>query len=183
MALSRERKEELVAQYTELLENANGFVVVTSSGLTVKQTQDLRTRIRDANGQYIRAKNTLFQIALQNAGWDVPEELVQGPISIAFSSDNFPGVAKAILDYLGDRSAAVEDKAQVTGGILADTLLKPERVEAISKLPSMDELRAEIAGLLVQPSTGLVSILNSATGQVVNVLQAYVNQSEADDAA
>ena len=183
MAISRARKEELVAQYTELLENSNGFIIVTSNGLTVHQTEALRAKVREANGTYVRAKNTLFRMALDNAGWDLPDDLIQGPVNVAFSVDNFPGVAKAVLDYIGDKETLVEDKAHVTGGIMAEEVLDAKKVEALSKLPSLDELRAEIAGLLVQPATGLVTVLDSATGQLVNVLQAYIKDREDGEAA
>lgn len=180
MAISRERKEELVAQYTDLLSNTNGFVIVQTRGLNVKQVQDLRKKVREAEGDYLTAKNTLFRIALENGGWTIPEELLQGPVSVAFGLTNFPGVAKAVLDFTKD----LEAKMKITGGVMTGEVLNPQKIETISKLPSLDELRSQLAGLLVQPATGLVSVLNAATGQIVNVLQAYVAENEKEgDAA
>lgn len=179
MAISRERKEELVAQYSDLLSNTNGFVIVQTKGLTVKQVQDLRAKIRAAEGDYVTTKNTLFRIALENGGWPVPHDLLHGPVSVAFGLSNFPGVAKAVLDFTKD----LEEKMKITGGVMTGEMLDARKVETISKLPSLDELRAQLAGLLVQPATGLVSVLNAATGQIVNVLHAYVQENEKEGAA
>ncbi|RMG80089.1 MAG: 50S ribosomal protein L10 [Chloroflexi bacterium] len=183
LAISRQRKEELVAQYTQFLENADGFVVVSTTGMTVPQVEALRAKIREAQGQYVRTKNTLFRIALQQAGWTVPEELLNGPTSVAFSEGNFPGVAKVILDFITDKANAVEDKAQVTGGVMGEEVLNSKQVETYSKLPTLDELRSQIAGLVVQPATGLVGVLNAATSQIVNVLHAYVQEKGDGEAA
>jgi len=179
LAISRARKEELVAQYSEILSQTDGFVVVQPKGLTVNQVQELRGKVREANGQYVVTKLTLFRKALKDTGWTVPEEQLNGPVAVAFGKGNFPGVAKAILDFTKD----YEDKLQVTGGVLTGDILNAGNVVAISKLPTLDELRGQLAGLIVQPATGLVSVLNSATAQVVNVLQAYVNENSAEDAA
>jgi large subunit ribosomal protein L10 len=81
-----------------------------------------------------------------------------------------PGVTKAVLDYLKDKDA---QKMSPKGGIMGREIFGADKVEAISNLPTLDELRAQIAGLIVSPATGLVSVLQSATSQIVNVLQAY----------
>lgn len=175
MAITKARKEELIAQYVELLERTNGFVVIQYGGLSVTGVDQLRAKVREAEGQYLVAKNTLFTRALQDQGWPVPDDLLKGPTAIAFGLENFPGVAKAVLDFTSDKDR--QEKVRIKGGVMPDTLLDPKKVEAISKLPSLDELRSQLAGLIVQPATGLVTVLNAATGQVVNVLQAYVHEN------
>jgi large subunit ribosomal protein L10 len=179
LAISRERKEDLVAQYTGLLEQTNGFVVIQYRGMTVKQTQDLRAKIREAEGQYMVTKNTLFTKALQSQGWPVPDNLLQGPTAVAFGLENLPGVAKAVLDFVKELDNP--EKATVTGGVMTGDILDPSRVETVSKLPTLDELRSQIAGLIVSPATGLVTVLSAATGQVVNVIQAYLDDNNSDD--
>jgi large subunit ribosomal protein L10 len=175
LAITRERKEELVAQYSDLLEQANGFIVVQYRGMTVPDVDALRAAVREAKGQYVVTKNTLFTIALQNKGWPVPDDLLKGPTAVAFGLEDFPAVAKNLLDFMKNREA---EKISVTGGVMTGEILDPKKVEAVSKLPSLDELRAQIAGLVVSPATGLVTVLNSATGQVVNVIQAYLQENE-----
>ena len=183
MAISRARKEEIVEQYSELLNSSNGFAVVRTQGLNVNQIDTLRVAIRDAGGQYVVAKNTLLRIALEKSGWAIPEELLEGPVAVAYGIDNFPGVAKAILKYIEDERA--EEKMKVTGGVMIEEVLNASAVESISKLPTLDELRAQLAGLVVAPQTGLVSVLYAGTAQVVNVVQAYLDDrgEDSDDAA
>lgn len=180
MAISRARKEELVAQYSDLLEKSNGFVIIQYGGLSVSQVNGLRKAVMDADGKYAVTKNTLFTKALQSNGWQVPDDLLKGPVAVAFGLENFPGVAKAVLNYTDDKEFA--GKFDVKGGVMGEDILNAQSVEAISKLPTLDELRAQLAGLVVAPAQGLVNVVYAATGQVVNVLQAYVDK-DSDDAA
>ena len=179
MALTRERKEELVAQYGEMLQNCGGLIFTEYRGLTVTNVDDLRAKLREVDGTYVITKNTLLKIALEQQGWPVPEALLLGPVAIAFSNGDFPGVAKALLDFGKD----FEEILVVKGGIMEGAVMDAAQVTVISKLPSLDELRAQLAGLLVQPATGLVSLLNAATGQLVNVLDAYVQENSGEEAA
>lgn len=176
MALTKARKDELVAQYVELLGQTSGFVVVRASGLSVKEVNGLRAAVRKANGKYLVAKNTLLAKALEQVGLPVPADLLTGPNGIAFGMDNFPGVAKAILEYSADATRV--EKMKVSGGQLSGTTLTGTQVDTISKLPSLDELRAQLIGLFVAPATGIVSVLQAANGGVVNVLHAYIEDRE-----
>ena len=179
LAITRERKEELVAQYSEILQQASGFIVTEYLGMTMCHLNDLRGKLRDAGGSYVITKNTLFNLALRENDWVVPEELLVGPVATAFADGNMPGVAKVLLDFRKDHEAHFVIK----GGVMLGNVLTPSEIETISKLPSLDELRAQLAGLLVQPATGLVSVLNAATGSMVNVLQAYVQENSEGEAA
>lgn len=179
MAITRERKEELVAQYVDLLERTNGFVIVNYKGMSVNQTEDLRNKIREADGTYAVTKNTLFTKALQQQGWPVPDDLLKGPTAIAFGLDNMPGVAKAVLDFTDELD--VKEKLAISGGVMTGEILSIDQVETISELPTLDEIRAQLAGLIVQPATGLVSIINAANGQIVNVIQALLDKEGEGD--
>jgi large subunit ribosomal protein L10 len=180
LAITRARKEELIAQYVDLLDKSNGFVIVQYGGMTVPQIDDLRTKVREAEGQYLVTKNTLFTRALQQQEWPVPDDLLNGPVAVAFGLENLPGVAKAVLDILD--KAPYQENLQILGGVMGTDILDPGRVESVSKLPTLDELRAQIAGLVVSPAQGIVNVLYSATGQVVNVLQAYIDDQGEDEA-
>lgn len=173
MAITRERKEELVAIYTEMLSHASGLIIIEYRGLSAAKLDELRAKLREVNGAYIVTKNTLFKIALRSAGWIVADDLLEGPVATAFADGNLPGVAKAVLAFQKDNP----ELFIVKGGLLTGRALTPAQVEMLAELPSLDELRAQIAGLLVQPATGLVSVLNSATSQIVNVLHAYVQEN------
>ena len=176
MPISRERKQELVSDYVDMLKECDGFIIVKTQGLSVSQIQGLRNTIREQNGQYIVAKNTLMRKALETADWIVPNDLLVGPIAIIFGRDNMPGVSKALLKHIEDQDFA--EKMQVTGGIMTGDLLDAQQVDAISKLPTLDELRSQLAGLVISPAQGVVNVLHQATGGVVNVLQAYLDKHE-----
>lgn len=174
MAITKERKDELVAQYVDLLEQSTGFVVIQYGGMSVPQIDKLRNAVREAEGYYAVTKNTLFAKALEQLEQDVPTELMQGPTAVAFGLSNFPGVAKAVLDYLKDDKARGE-KIKVLGGKMANEMVDAAGIETISKLPTLDELRAQLAGLVVSPAQGIVSVIQAANSQIVNVLQAYLD--------
>lgn len=176
MALTRERKNDLVAQYVDLLSKTRGFVVIQASGLSVKEIDGLRAAVRNANGKYVVAKNTLLSKALEEAGFAVPTDLLKGPNGIAFGFDNFPGVAKAVLDYAADATRV--EKMKIVGGQMGSNVLSDKQVDVISKLPSLDELRGQLIGLIVAPATGIVSVIQAANSSVVNVLQAYLDDRE-----
>ncbi len=182
MAITKERKGELVAQYSDLLSRTDGFIVTEYRGLSVAKLDELRNRLRDAaGGSYTVTKNTLFSIALQQSGWPVPEDLLLGPTAVAFGNGNLPAVAKAIQAYQKDNP----DVFVLKGGVLSGAVFGSKDIEAVSNLPTMDEVRAQLLGLLTQPAASLAGLLNSATSQVVNVLHAYVqkNSSEGTEAA
>ena len=178
MPVSRVRKQELVAQYIEMLNESDGFVAVTTQGLSVAQIQGLRSTLREQNGVYLVVKNTLLRKALEEANWVVPEDLLAGPIAIVFGRDNMPGVSKALLKHIEDQD--FEEKMRVTGGVMSGDILNAQQVDAVSKLPTIEELRAQLAGLMISPAQGLVNVLHQATGGLVNVLHAYVEKHEED---
>lgn len=174
MAITRERKEELVATYSDLLAKTDGFIVTEYRGLSVAKLDDLRDKLREASGAYTVTKNTLFSIALKETGWLVPSDLLLGPTAVAFGNGNLPGVAKVMQGFQKDNA----DVFVIKGGVLAGNVFGAKDLEAIASLPTLDELHAQLAGLIVQPAALLAGLLNSATSQVVNVLQAYVQENE-----
>ena len=174
MPVSKTRKSELVAEYVDILNECDGFVVVQTQGLNVSQIQGMRNALREQNGRYLVAKNTLMKQALATAEWTVPEHLLSGPTAFVFGRDNMPGVSKALLKHIADEEFA--EKMQVTGGMMNGEILDAQNVEAVSQLPTLDELRAQLAGIVVAPAQGIVNAIHQATGGVVNVLQAYLDK-------
>jgi len=175
LAITRERKEELVSLYGELLGQATGVVFADYKNVTVAQVAQMRSKLRDVQGTYVITKNTLFKIALQNAGWPVPDDLLAGPTGVVFGAANFPQVAKVALGFVKD----YENLFAIKGGIMTGSLLNAKQVETVSNLPSLDELRSQLAGLISQPAAGLVSVINAGVAAVPQVLQAYVAKNEA----
>jgi large subunit ribosomal protein L10 len=179
LAITRERKEELVKGYGDLLSQATGIVITEYKNISVAQVHSLRDKLREVEGAYVVIKNTLFEIALKEAGWPVPEELLAGQTAVIFGAANFPQVAKMSVSFLKD----FEGFFSIKGGIMAGAILSPAQVDAVSNLPSLDELRAQLAGLISQPAAGLVSVVNAVVAGVPQVLQAYVSKHESGDAA
>lgn len=183
MPISKERKDEIVARLVEIIQESDGFAIVQTQGMTVAQVQTLRNKLRNAGGRYVVSKNKLLGKALEQCGWVVPTELLKGPTGIAFGYRNFPGVARALLDYIKETNPEPE-KLRAVGGVMAGKeVFKADGLEAVSNLPTLDELRAQLIGLVVAPSQGLVNVINAATASVVNVLQAYLDDRNKEDAA
>jgi len=183
LPISRVRKEELVAQYVEILGNSNGFAIVNSQGMSVGKVEALRKKIYEVGGEYVVTKNTLLTKALEQAGWVIPEENLVGPTAVAFATDNFPGVAKALLAFIKEEN--LDEVMEIEGGVMGgQEILSADGVKAISELPTLPELQAQIIGLIVAPSRNIVTILNNAESGVVNVLQAWLDKdADGDDAA
>lgn len=174
MAITKERKEELVSGYNAMLAKTDGFIVTEYRGLTVDKLDDLRDRLRAASGSYGVTKNTLFSIALKQNGWPVPSDLLVGPTAVAFGNGNLPAIAKIVQGFQKDNP----DFFIVKGGVVAGSIFKASELEAVANLPTLDEIHAQLAGLIVQPASMLAGLLSSATSQVVNVLQAYLQEQE-----
>jgi large subunit ribosomal protein L10 len=179
LAITRARKEELVAIYGDILNHTSGFVITEFRGLPMGKVNELRAKLREVNGAYIVTKNTLFKIALNNAGWPVPENLLVGPVATGFADGNVSALAKAMLAFAKDNP----ENFVIKGGIMGGSVLTAAQVQAISELPPLEDLRAQLAGLIVQPASGLLGVLNAATGSIVNVLDAFVQKNQTPDAA
>jgi large subunit ribosomal protein L10 len=175
LAISKDRKEELVGIYGELLGQATGFVLADYKGISVSQVNTMRDKLRDVDGAYVIVKNTLFKRALQDAGWPVPENMLAGPTGVIFGAANFPAVAKVSLGFIKDYDGLFTIK----GGVMAGQILTAKQVDAVSSLPSLDELRAQLIGLISQPATGLAGVINAVVAGVPQVLQAYTSKNEA----
>ncbi len=177
LAITKEKKNELVEQYTELLKKSAGVVLTENLGLSVPEIQDLRNRIREAEGAYHVTKNSLTKLALQNVGYAVPEETLLGSTVIGFAFESMPGVAKTIVDF-----ATQNDRLRVKGGLLGDTFLSDVEVKALAALPPLPVLQAQLLGLISTPATRIAGALAGSIRQVVNVLNAY-SETEGTEAA
>lgn len=172
MAISRAQKEQLVADYGRWLEQTGGFILTGYSGLSVAQLHDLRLRLRENRATFMVTRNNLFRRALQASDWPVPEDLLRGPVATAFADGDMPGMAKTLLAFRDEH----EERFVVKGGVMDGELLDLAALEQLSRLPSLDELRASLAGLVVQPAATIAGLVNAASVDLVNVLQAWVQE-------
>lgn len=173
MAISKARKDELMEQYVGLLNDSKAVFLTEYTGMGVKELEALRVEVRKAEGSFHITKNTLMRYALEQTDNPVPADLLKGQTAAGFATGEAPTLAKAFIDY-----AKKEDKFVIKGGILDGKVLTANDVKALADLPSLDQLRGQIIGLISAPAQGIVSAVTSGVRQVVNVLDAYVKQDE-----
>jgi large subunit ribosomal protein L10 len=172
LAISKQRKEDLVAEYSELLESSRAVFLTEYTGLDVKDMQKLRGEVRKAEGVFRVTKNTLLLYALEQSGKPAPAELLVGQLASGFALNEVPTLAKALTDF----SKEVEEFT-IKFGILDDELLTAEQVKALASLPSLDELRAQIIGLISAPARNIASTMANSVRQVINVVDAHAKQA------
>jgi large subunit ribosomal protein L10 len=176
LAISREKKEELVKDYLEQLNVSEAVIITSYRGLKVSQVEQLRRKIRDAEGGFAIVKNTLAERALKDAGLPVVEEMLIGPVGIGFCHKNVSGVAKAITDF-----AKQNELLTIKGGLLGDRVIDEAGVKSLANLPPLDVLRAQLLGLINAPASQLVGVVAGGVRQLVNVFNAYA-EKEAPEA-
>ena len=171
--MDRAEKKEAVAALHRVFNGAGAIVVAHYSGLTVAQMQALRKRARAEGATVQVAKNRLAKIALE--GTDVASigSLLRGPTVIAYSDDPV-GASKVAVDF-----AKAHEKFVILGGAMGKTVLDPNGVKALAALPSLDELRAKIVGLLKAPATKIAQLANAPAAKLARVVQAYADKSQA----
>ncbi|HSM57765.1 MAG TPA: 50S ribosomal protein L10 [Candidatus Sulfomarinibacteraceae bacterium] len=175
MAKSREHKEELVAQYVELLNESRAVFLTEYRGVNVVQMEELRSNVRNADGAFHVTKNTLLRTALEQSGQSLPDEMLLGQTAAGFALGELPSLAKALVDFSEESETFV-----IKGGLMDGKFLSREQIQALADLPSLDELRAQILGLLNAPAQNITGAIAGGVRQVVNVLNAYAQQEEAE---
>ncbi|BDV33415.1 MULTISPECIES: 50S ribosomal protein L10 [Methylocystis] len=171
--MDRAEKKEAVAELQQVFSKAGAVVVAHYSGLTVAQMQRLRKQAREAGATVQVAKNRLAKIALD--GTDVADisPLLKGPTLIAYSDDPVaaPKVAVAF--------AKDHDKFVILGGAMGATLLNTDGVKSLATLPSLDELRAKLVGLINAPATKIAQLSTAPAAKLARVFGAYANKDAA----
>ena len=171
--MDRAEKKEAVVALHDVFAKTSVVVVAQYSGLTVAQMQRLRKQMKQAGASVQVAKNRLAQIALK--GTDVASigPLMRGPTLIAYSSDPV-AAPKAAMAFAKDH-----EKFVVLGGAMGKTALNPDGVKALATMPSLDELRAKLLGLIAAPATKLAQLVNAPAAKVARVISAYASKDAA----
>jgi large subunit ribosomal protein L10 len=171
--VDRAEKKAAIATLNGVFKASNVVVVAHYSGLTVVQMQALRRQMKQAGAAVKVAKNRLAKIALE--GTDVASigPLLKGPTLIATSSDPV-AAPKVAVDF-----ARANEKFVILGGAMGTTALNPDGVKALASLPSLDELRGRLVGLLVAPATKIAQLTNAPAAKLARVVQAYATKGEA----
>ena len=171
--MDRARKAEVVESLNGLIGEAGSVVVAHYSGMTVAQMGDLRTRLRAVGASFKVAKNRLTVRALRGTAAEPIAHLFKGPTGIAVSRDPV-AASKVVVAY-----AKGNDKLVILGGVVAGTQVDANGVKALAELPSLDELRGRIVGLLQAPATRLAGLLAAPSGQLARVIGAYSRKEAA----
>ncbi|TKD51733.1 50S ribosomal protein L10 [Sphingomonas baiyangensis] len=171
--MDRSQKTDAVAALNRTFNEVAVVVVTRNLGMTVKQSTDLRNKMRDAGASYKVSKNRLAKIALEGTDYAGISDLLTGPTALATSTDPV-AAAKVAIDF-----AKTNDKLEIVGGAMGKQVLDAEGIKALASLPSLDELRAKIVGLVQAPATKLATITQAPAAQIARVLAAYAEKDAA----
>jgi len=178
LAISREKKEQLVAQYNQWIEESEAFVLTKYIGLSVSELDELRRDIREANGNFHIVKNTLMKIAFENAGLEYDDDLFIGDTAIGYADENMPGLAKALVDF-----AEESEYLQMKTGYFNGERVSIDDIKRLAEVPPLPVLRSQLLSALLAPATKLASTLSEPGRQLAGVLKAYADQDAAPEAA
>ena len=171
--MDRTQKAEAVQGLNGLFADAGAVIVAHYSGMTVAQMGEMRSRLRKAGASFKVAKNRLAMRALEGTPAAGISELFKGPTGIAYSKDPV-SAAKVLVAY-----AKENDRLKILGGVAVGSVLNPEGVKALAELPSLDQLRGKILGLLQAPATKIAGVLQAPAGSVARVIAAYAKKEAA----
>ncbi|MBS0186034.1 MAG: 50S ribosomal protein L10 [Proteobacteria bacterium] len=171
--MDRATKEQFVGSLRDALNHAGLVVVTHQAGLTVAETRDLRDAMRLGESFYKVTKNTLARLAVKGTKFESLESMFSGPMALAFSADPI-AAAKISIQY-----ASTNEKFSIVGGSLNGELLDAEGIKQLALLPSLDELRGKIVGVLVAPATRVATLMQAPAAQLARVLNAYATKEAA----
>ena len=169
--MDRSHKEALVTSLHEQLSGTACVVITHQTGLTVAEVTELRRRVRSAGASFKVTKNRLARIALTGTKFERLLPLFTGPTAIAFSRDPV-AAAKVVVEF-----ANKNEKLSIVGGSLGEQQLDAAGIKALATLPSLEQLRAKLLGLLQTPATRVAGMLQAPGGQVARVLGAYARKA------
>jgi large subunit ribosomal protein L10 len=173
LAISKQRKDELVTQYIEQLKKSNGVILADYRGLSVSDAENIRHTLRPIGGKFQVIKNRLMILALKEMNISFPEELLLGPTAAGFCFDEVPPVAKVFTDTVKDLEAL-----RIKGGWIGASVMTAAQVLTIADLPSREVLLGQVLGTINAPASQVVGVVAGGIRQIVNVLQAYVDKLE-----
>lgn len=172
----RAEKKYLISEVEGHLKKSDYVILTNFTKVTVSDTAELRKLLAVENAEFHVVKNSSLRVAGKALG--LPEftaASLSGPTAIIVGGKNSPGVAKILTKFFKDKQ-----KVEIKAGVLSKKLINAQDVEALATMPSLDSLRAQLLGLLNQPGTAIVRVINAVPQSLVNVLQAKVRAAGAD---
>jgi large subunit ribosomal protein L10 len=168
------QKESIVDEIKQRLTAAAGIIMADYRGLTVKEMQELRSKVRGSGGDLKIYKNRLTQIALRELAMPDLDQYLEGPTAIVFVSEDPVAPAKTLQDF-----AKAHQALELKGGLVQNQVVDAASVKAIAMLPSREELVAKVMGLLLSPIRGFMGMANAPASAFVRVVQAVADQKAA----
>lgn len=168
--MDRAAKRELIDRLHNVFQDTGVVVVAHNTGMVAAQSAEFRRAVKEAGGSVKVAKNKLVQLAIKDTATADISDLMKGPTILAYSKDPI-AAAKATVEY-----AKGNDKLVILGGAMGKTVLDAKAVKALADLPSLDELRATLIGLLNAPATKIARTIMEPGGQLARVIQAKASQ-------
>lgn len=165
--MDRSQKTDAVAQLNAVFNEVGVVVVTRNLGLSVAQSTDLRSKMREAGASYKVAKNRLAKLALKETQYEGLEEYLSGPTALAWSVDPV-AAAKAAVEF-----AKSNDKLEIVGGSMGGQLLDEAGIKALASMPSLDELRGTLVGLVNAPATKIARVVNEPAAKLARVFGAF----------
>lgn len=169
--MDRSQKAESVASLNATFQEVGVVVITRNLGMTVAQSTALRGKVRDAGATYKVAKNSLAKLAANGTSYEGITGLFTGPTAIAASVDPV-AAAKAVVDF-----AKTTDKIEIVGGSLGSVVLNADGIKALATMPSLDEMRAKLIGLIQAPATKIAQLSTAPAAKLARVFQAYADKA------
>ncbi|MBX3052928.1 MAG: 50S ribosomal protein L10 [Caldilineaceae bacterium] len=176
MAITREKKEELVALYSEHIQKSSALVFTDYRGATVGKINGLRDRLRAAGTTYVVTKKTLLNLALQQNGRDLDlSNVTDGSTAVAFVGDDIGTGVKALKDWI----KAEADIVRITGAALDNDVLNVTQAESLADLPTREEMLAKLLATIIAPASQLVRTINEPGASLARVVKAHADKDAA----
>lgn len=174
MAITKERKREIISDYSQWMKNSRALIITEYKGLPMKELDTLRARMRENGGEFHVVKNTLGKLAFEQAGLEMPEGLFEGSTAIGFAFEDAPSVAKMISDY-----ARTSELLKIKGGYLGDRVITAQDVKDLADLPPLPVMRARILGMIMAPASQIARTIAEPARMIAAVVKAYADKENA----
>jgi large subunit ribosomal protein L10 len=168
LAITKERKNELISQYTEWLQHSKALILTQYVGLTMKDIDALRAKVRENGGEFHIIKNTLVKRAFEQAGLAVQQDVLEGSTAIVFAYGDAPATVKTVTEFVKG-----SDFLKIKGGFLDKQALSADEVRALAELPPLPVLHGQILGMLLAPASKLARTLAEPGRMIAAVIKAY----------
>ena len=174
MAISKQRKEEVLAQYNDWVKRSEAVILVEYTGANMKSLDALRAKIREAGGEFHVVKNTLVRRVFADNGMDVPGDMLVKSTAVSFAFTDPASTAKALTD-----ATKGSEFVKVKGGFMGGKSLNAAQVKALSDLPPLPVMRATLLGVLQAPAGKLVRTLAEPARGLAAVIKAHAESAQA----